>query len=122
MCPGKKVFVSVKTDGIKQHKQRRLLLCNLNELHANFKQKFGQKISLSKFCELCPKWCITVRSSSGFHPVYVCVQHQNAKLIADCIPGLTNHKILLEQLVRRFDNRQCMLQFCEHCPCPENLR
>ena len=83
MCPGIKDFVTVKIDCIKQHKYKRLLLCNLNELHANFRQKFGQKTSLLKFCELYHKWCVTVESSSGIHSVCVCVQHQNAKLISD---------------------------------------
>ena len=54
MCPGKKDFVPVKIDGIKQHKHKRLLLCNLNELHSNFKQKFGQKISLPNFASYAP--------------------------------------------------------------------
>ena len=36
MCPGKKEFVSVKIDGVKQHKQKRLLLCNLKEFHIEF--------------------------------------------------------------------------------------
>ena len=34
MCPGKKEYVSVRVDGVKTQKQKRLLLINLNELHA----------------------------------------------------------------------------------------
>ena len=38
MYPGKKEFVSVKIEGVKQHMQKRLLLINLKELHLEFKK------------------------------------------------------------------------------------
>ena len=65
---------------------------------------------------------INIFTKCGSHSVCVCVQHQNAKLISDSIPELTNYNILLEQLLCRLHNRQCMLHFCEHCPGLENLR
>ena len=61
MIPGKKDFVSVKKN---QHVQKRLLLINLNELHVAFKKNYPNiKDSLSKFCTLKPKWCITTNES-----------------------------------------------------------
>ena len=72
ICPGKKDYVSVRVDGQKQHFQKRLILCNLNELYASFKQKTSMRIGFSKFCELRPKWCVTV-GSAGSHTVCVCV-------------------------------------------------
>jgi hypothetical protein len=56
MCPGKKDFVSVKESTGRIHKQKRLLLTNIKEMHAEFKQRTKLKIGLSKFCELQPKW------------------------------------------------------------------
>ena len=53
------------------HQQKHLLLCNLKELYQPYKEKFSQqKIGLSQFYELWPKWCITI-SSSGTHSVCV---------------------------------------------------
>ena len=51
--PGAKEYVSI---GYKQHKQKRLLLCNLTELYATFQEKFyNSNVGFSKFCTLCLK-------------------------------------------------------------------
>ena len=48
LMPGTKDYVSV---GRNVHKQKRLILCNLTELYAAYKEKYPQhKIGLSKFC------------------------------------------------------------------------
>lgn len=60
MCPGKKGFVSVKDETGRIHKQKRLLLTNIKEMHIEFKKRTHLKIGLSKFCELRPRWCIMV--------------------------------------------------------------
>ena len=50
VMPGKKDFVSI---GSKQHMQKRLLLCNLKELHSAFKEKHVDvNIGFSTFCSL----------------------------------------------------------------------
>ena len=72
MCPGKKEYISIKIEGHKEHKQKRLLLVNLKELHLEF-LKLGQPIGFSKFCQLCPKWYITVDSFSGVYTLCLCV-------------------------------------------------
>ena len=60
VMPGQKDYVSI---GRNKHAQKRLLLCNLKELHTTFKTKFPEaQISFSKFCSLRPKWCIFSRS------------------------------------------------------------
>ena len=85
--PGKRDCVSL---GKKEYRQKRLFLCNLNELHAAYKEKQpAHKIGLSKFCSLRPKWCVTV-SSSGKHSVCVCTIHQNTKLLVDAFSGNIN--------------------------------
>lgn len=72
MCPGKKEFVSVRIDGKKEQMQKRLLLVNLKELHLEYIKSTGDKIGFSKFCDLRPKWCVSV-NSKGMHSVCVCV-------------------------------------------------
>ena len=71
LCPGKKDFVSVHMNGVKLHKQqKRLILVRMKELYLELKKLNPEcKIGFSKFCELRPKWCITV-NSSGTHSVY----------------------------------------------------
>ena len=81
MCPEKKEFVSVKIDGVKQHKQKKLPLCNSKELQTKFLKSTHLQIGFSKFCQLRPKWCITVTSGSGIHFASACEIHQNVKLL-----------------------------------------
>ena len=88
-CPGKKESVSVTTNGVRCHKQERLLLITLKELHLVFLNTTDHKIGISKFCQLRPKW-VTVDSSSGVHSVCVCRIHQNAKLLYAATPGKTD--------------------------------
>ena len=60
----KDVSVSCNT-----HKQKQLILSNLNELYANFKYRYvSTSIGFSKFCELQPEWHV-LAGSSGTHSV-----------------------------------------------------
>lgn len=55
LLPGAKDYKSVKSSetGMREHKQKRLILMNLNELFENYKAQFPEdKIGLSKFCML----------------------------------------------------------------------
>ena len=116
MCPGKKEYVSVRIDGEREQKQKHLLLVNLKELHLEFIHKStGDEISFSKFCELRPKWCVTV-NSRGMHSVCVCQQHQNVKLLMAAIPDNCDYKEYLAKLVCSIENRTCMMQSCDSCP------
>ena len=65
LCLGKKDFVSVKVDGKRVHKQKRLLLRNLKELHLEFNKSTVLHIGLSKFCSLRPSWCVTAVADPG---------------------------------------------------------
>ncbi|XP_060777393.1 uncharacterized protein LOC132886578 [Neoarius graeffei] len=70
--PGKKDFKSVKEGDKRVHKQKRLIVMNLNEAFQLFKQSNPDlKIGISKFCSLRPKECITV-GARGTHCVFVC--------------------------------------------------
>ena len=81
-CPGKKDFVSVRIGAKKVHMQKKLLFVNLKELFLEYKKENGAEVGFSKFCELRPKWCITVRSS-GTHP-YLCMYYSPEYKIKAC--------------------------------------
>ena len=116
MFPGKKDVMSVKINGQKQYKQRRLLLLNLNEFHIEFKKRYPQlNIGLSKFCNLRPRWCVSV-NAPGAHSVCVCEQHQNVKLLTNVIPGVKDYYELLQIMVCDVTSRECMIKTCENCP------
>lgn len=83
VMPNKKDVISIKINGEKQHKQKRLMLCDIKALHVQFKQQFPSfPLSLSKFAELRPPWCV-LAGASGTHSVCVCVTHQNFKSMYD---------------------------------------
>lgn len=79
---GMNQFLYIKQDnGKRKHIQKRLLLCNLQELHTLFKKEHENiQISFSKFAQLRPTYCI-LAGSSGTHTVCVCVHHENVKLM-----------------------------------------
>lgn len=120
MCPGKKDFVSVKESTGRIHKQKRLLLTNIKEMHVEFKQRTKLKIGLSKFCELRPKWCVTV-DNSGMHSVCVCQIHQNLKLQISVLPERIDMKNIFLKMVCSLESRECMLHRCSNCLGRSNL-
>ena len=104
IMPGKKDFVNI---GRNIHKQNRLLLANLKELHSIFKTKYPtMQIGFSKFCSLCPKWCV-VHGSSRTHSVCVCTPHQNTKLIL--APLGVSRTELYEFLVYDINIKECII-------------
>jgi hypothetical protein len=81
VMPGSKDYVSVSINGERSHVQKHLVLCNLKEAFASFKDNHPSvKIGFSKFAELRPKQCV-LAGSSGTHSVCVCTIHQNLKLM-----------------------------------------
>ena len=114
--PGAKDYVSV---GYNVHHQKRLLLCNLKELYAEFQVKHGDcKIGFSKFCSLRPKWCVSV-GSSGSHNVCVCAIHQNVILACNALN--LEYKVLMTKLVCDVQSKLCMVDRCPDCPGLSNL-
>ena len=111
--PGKRDFVSVARN---EDVQKRLLLCNLKELYQDFKNKFPQyKVGYSKFCNLRPKWCVTVHAS-GAHAVCVCTIHQNVILLADATKIGLSYKDMIKMTSCDSDNKMYMLHRCPSCP------
>ena len=64
------------------------------------------QIGFSKFCSLCPKWCV-LPDSSGIHFVSVCIHHQNMKLIP--APLGVSHTDQYEFLICNINSEECMI-------------
>ena len=122
LCPGKNDFLSIKNEnGVREHKQKRLLLGNLKELYTKYKETHKDAIGFSTFAKLRPRWCV-MAGGKGTHNVCVCVQHQNTKLMVSAI-GVTNlnYKDLLNKTVCNLEEPKCMLRQCRNCPRKEIL-
>lgn len=80
-CAGKRDYVIFKNVDGKVFIQRRLVLCNLQEAYAIFKDEYPTTIiGFTMFASNRPKHCI-LEGTSGTHTVCVCIYHQNVKLI-----------------------------------------
>lgn len=129
-CPGKNEYViTVNEDGIKEKKQRRLLLSNLQEAFEIFEEQYPHlKISFSKFASLRPKECITAYSAHGIHNVCVCMYHQNMELIFDGLfrlhifePSIRTYKDLIKQLMCYEPTEKCHMHDCRRCSGVDDL-
>ncbi|KAJ8685943.1 hypothetical protein QAD02_021736 [Eretmocerus hayati] len=133
LMPGMNDYISVKnSDGKREHVQERLLLCNMNELYSQFVQEYSdKKIGISKFTQLRPKHCV-IAGSSGTHVVYVCVHHENDKLMLDSINigslmknsqmKLNNYQDCLQRIVCPNPSPECFLLDCLNCSNPRPMR
>ena len=116
--PGRRDFVSVSKN---VHVQKRLLLCNINELYTAFKEKYPElKLGFSRFASLRPKWCVAA-GSAGTHSVCVCTAHQNAVLMVDATGLRLTYKDFMKLIVCDLENKMCMIHRCENCPGKEVL-
>ena len=79
--PGKKDCLSINVGGNKVKVQKQLILANLKEVYAQFKQKYpDKKNGFSKFAILHPKECV-LTGANGTNQVCVCTVHNNVKLM-----------------------------------------
>ena len=109
---GKKDYVSMQEG---EHKQKRLVLCNLHELFIAFKERNQDvKIEFSKFCIFCLKWLV-IAGSSRTHSVCVCATHQNTILLVDTLNWEVTCKDLVNKVVCDPSNRECMMHHCTNC-------
>ena len=129
MMPGKKDFVSVKSEHGREHVQKRLILSNLKELYQLFKQDYPlERVGFSKFAELRPKHCI-LAGAKGTHSVCVCTIHQNVKLMIQGMKlheatsrGLTDYHTCLAKIMCNPPLPICYLGECNNCPGIEPLK
>lgn len=129
--PGVKDTVTIIVDEEKRKIQKRLLLCNLNDLYTHFMRgKPDDTVSFSKFAKLRPRNCI-LAGASGTHCVCVCTIHQNCKLMLDAIniSQLTRHlehpihdyKDCLNLLMCKNPSVACHFNECSECPSEQVL-
>ena len=103
--PGAKDFVSICRN---LHMQKRLLLCDVNEMYVKFKEEHPNvKICHSHFAALCPKWCINV-DNTGSHPVCICVYYQNVKLMINACKLKTDEHTLIKLYVIEKKNKNAL--------------
>ena len=119
MLPWQKDTVSVSKN---VYQQKRLLLCTVRELHVEFKKQNPQdKVSISKFTTLRPKWCVSAGSSQT-HSVCVCTIHQNVKLLLDSAHFQESYRELIKILLCSDERRDCLLLKCDQCPQKDSLK
>lgn len=119
ILPGSRDCVSV---GKGVYEQKRLLLSNLSELYASFKQEYeGLKIGITTFVSLRPKWCIFA-GSAGTHEQCICQIHQNFKLVLHALNIRKHYRDLMKLCVCSLEDRTCMLKICETCPNLEKVQ
>ena len=123
LCPGAKDYVMVRDEnGVKERKQKRLILGSLKEIYVSYKASKGDEaLGFSTFAALRPKHCV-LPGPSGTHTVCVCTYHQNAKLMVEAlgVTGLTYHD-LMDYAVCSVDDENCMLGKCRECPGVEGV-
>ena len=117
--PGMKDKVSISKN---VHRQKRLLLCTLKELYAQFKSEHHDvKVSFSKFCLLRPKYCVYAGSSQT-HSVCVCTYHQNVTLLLDAAKIEDSYQELIDTAICSDATKDCHLMKCSNCPNKQSLK
>jgi hypothetical protein len=106
------------------HVQKRLVLCNLSELHEKWLEKAEEenlsKVGLTQFSLLRPKHCI-LAGACGTHTVCVCIHHQNPKLMLQSLARDSSISSLMELAVCSMSSKDCMFHNCEKCPGKEKI-
>jgi hypothetical protein len=133
MMAGSGDFVSVRENGVKVQKQKRMLLSNLDSLYTAYMDNHGQNnpLGFSKFAQLRPRHCV-LAGSPGTHSVCVCVYHENIDLmfegarikeapVDEDIP-LNDVKSCMKQIMCEEPSSECYLRECENCPSPDLLK
>lgn len=120
ILPGKKDCISVKIDGEKVKKQKRLILFNLKELYLHWKESRTYELGFSFFASLRPPWCV-LPGAAGTHIVCVCTLHQNPKLKLRAVTKEVSVSSLMVAGVCDEANRNCMMHECQDCPGKEQI-
>ena len=119
MLPGKKDYVSVKlADGKREHRQKRLLLFKIGEVHELFKEESNVQIGKSKFAELRPPQVIP--SSAFDQEVCICKYHENIDLLLQGLSrlgtsGSRSSEEAVAKTVCSLDSCKCIDRVCDSC-------
>lgn len=120
VCPGKRDYVTVDENNERKQIQRRLLLMNINEAYALFKEENpNAKIGFSKFASLRPPEVILALSTGGTHSTCVCQKHQNVKLVFEQMKkmfiDLNLYRDFFQKMLCVEPNDRCFLRECDRC-------
>jgi hypothetical protein len=121
--PGRKDYVSVKENGTRVHKQKRLLLVNLKTAHELFlEENSDAKIGLTKFSQLRPVE-VVFAGSQGTLTQCVCQIHENCELMFEALKKLLRENLpfkdctdVLWPSMCNPPNDICHLGECLECP------
>lgn len=127
--PGKKDFVTIRENGEKTQVQKKMVLCNLCELHTAFKNENPSiDIGKSKFASLRPAHCV-LAGGPGTHSICVCKYHQNFKLLLDggslksMDPDIIDYKYFMTAVLCDPPTEHCYtMGCCKQCPGFEVLK
>lgn len=127
-CPGKKEFVTVKTENGKQQIQKKVMVMTIMEAFQLFKKERSDiKIGKSKFAGLRPSHVVPI--SEKDHNVCCCIYHENFELL---LTGLQKYNTeiplpddLLVLSMCKEKTMLCSLGDCESCqdvsPCVQKV-
>ena len=105
-CLEKKNYVSVSRN---THKQKQLILSNLNELYANFKSKYvSPSIGFSIFCELQPMFWL-----NNFVLIQCVFVHMTQKFLL--APPNVTYQEPFPLIVCDINNKECMVHRYSNC-------
>jgi hypothetical protein len=118
--PGRKDVVSVRENGQRVVKRKRLVLGTLGSLFSLYDaENPSHRVSLSKFCELRPKECV-LAGQSGTHVICVCTYHENPNLMFEHgllkTTTLNAVKDCRALMLCSVPQRKCFMRQCEDCP------
>ncbi|CAG7832660.1 unnamed protein product [Allacma fusca] len=102
-------------DRTSEYVQKRRLLYNLKDLYSMFSETHGQLLSISKFAELRPHFCIWP-GNSGMHSVCTCILHENFKFLLEAINQPRDVGAVIRGFLCNSATRNCYLGYCDSCP------
>lgn len=125
LYPGSRDYVTVKNGTISEQIQKRLLLHNLKEIFALFKEEFPSiKISFAYFCLLRPLYCVFITNLSSNHNVCVCVHCHNIQLMLESLRYMkskskdipTTYREIFTKMLCQNPTEDCRDNECFECP------
>ena len=114
--PGKKDFVSLKTNELKQKVQKKVMLMTVREAHSIFKSENNIKVGKSTFAKLRPKNILPI--SERDQNVCCCIYHENFELLCEGMrksQDIPDRRALLDGIVCEKDKVKCSLGECKTC-------
>jgi hypothetical protein len=123
MLPGKKDFVIIRSEGQKEHVQKRLLLLTLSHAFTILKEKYPDiKVGFAKFTRLRPPQ-VVFPGSPGTAITCVCMIHGNAELLFEAISKIdklafkyANMRDCVFEIMCKEAKDECHLGECKKCP------